>query len=95
MTTQNPTQPTPRSNAEHPPTPFSLPLEVHETREGPSIRDSQGERIAEAYTERGAIALTRACNSHAQLVAALRRIADYDAPDARAMISIARAALKE
>ena len=64
-------------NTQHTPTPFALPLEIHETREGPSIHDSQGERIAEAYTERGAIAIVRACNSHAQLVAFAERMARY------------------
>lgn len=37
--------------------------------------------------------ILRAAQSHAALVDALERIASYDAPDAHAMIQIARAAL--
>ncbi len=35
------------------------------------IGDARGERIAEAYTERGAAFIVRAVNTHAQLVEAL------------------------
>ena len=89
------------ANQQHTPSPFSLPLEVQETPEGPSIRDSEYERIAEVYTERGAVAIVRACNSNAQLVEALEnvlcacdckgvKLSDYLRNQARAALAAAK-----
>ncbi len=67
-----------KQNTQHTQTPFSLPLEVADTREGPSIRDAQGERIAEAYTERGAAFIVRAVNGFDALITHLKEITDAD-----------------
>jgi len=70
MKTQRP------DTAQHTPTPFSLPLETVTTREGPSIRDSIGDRIAEAYTERGAAFIVRAVNGFDALITHLKECAN-------------------
>lgn len=65
------------SITQHTPTPFSLPLEIVETREGPSIRDAQGGRVAECYFMKDAEDIKRAVNNHAAPVAAVERLTTF------------------
>lgn len=81
MTPSTPNQPAP-AKPEH--SALYLPLKVKDTLNGPSIRDANGDRIAEAYNEREADELVRAVNNHTALVAALEET--REACDAMAFI---------